>query len=174
MTVNGFCRGIAAVALLPCLGACGGNEEAVEPSEQSSSAQTDGGARLYVWLYDADGIDPDFLAVIDAEPASDSYGQVLTTVPAGEVRGGAHHTSLVMPSSGILFANDFLGNHSYIFDTQVGTGPALTGSFGNIGEYSFAHSFSELPNGNILATYQSKGRGKNNYQVFVVIHLLQG
>lgn len=132
-------------------------KEAVEPSEQSSSAQTDGGARLYVWLYDADGIDPDFLAVIDAEPASDSYGQVLTTVPAGEVRGGAHHTSLVMPSSGILFANYFLGNHSYIFDTQVGTGPALTGSFGNIGEYSFAHSFSELPNGNILATYQSKG-----------------
>lgn len=156
MIVNGFCRCFAAAGLLLGLGACGGNEEAVEADDQEST-QTDGDARLYVWLYDEDGIDPNFLAVVDAEPTSEDYGKLLTTVPAGEVRGGAHHTSLVMPTSGILFANDFPGNHSFIFDTQAPGGPTLTGSFGAIGEYAFAHSFAELPNGNILATYQSKG-----------------
>ena len=55
------------------------------------------------------------------------------------------------------FCHDFLGNHSYIFDTQTGDGAALVGSFGGINEYACAHSFAELPNGNILATYQSKG-----------------
>ncbi|TDI48656.1 MAG: hypothetical protein E2P02_00280, partial [Acidobacteria bacterium] len=140
MTVNGFCRGIAAVALLLCLGACGGNEEAVEPSEQSSSAQTDGGARLYVWLYDADGIDPDFLAVIDAEPASDSYGQVLTTVPAGEVRGGAHHTSLEVDR--ISFDGSF-GPH-WSSHNLAGTRIVINGYYDNLARRTMMLVFDPL------------------------------
>ncbi len=154
MTFDRSCRGLAALALLV---ACSSNDEAGKPDGQSPTLPAGEDARLYVWLHDADGEGPDFLAVVGADPGADDYGQVLTTIPAGEVRGDAHHTSLVMPSSGILFANDFLGNHSYIFDTQTGDGAALVGSFGGINEYASAHSFAELPNGNILATYQSKG-----------------
>lgn len=123
-----------------------------EPKNQPDSL-------LFIWLHDADAEAANFLAVIDADKASATYGQVITTVPAGEVRGRAHHTSITLPFSGILFANDFDGNHTYIYDTGVKTAPVLKGSFGAMGEYGFAHSFSELPNGNILATFQSKGSG---------------
>lgn len=139
------------------LAACG--NEAPESGAEMEPAGGGPETLLYVWLYDADAKDPDFLAVIDADTASSDYGTILTTVPAGEARGNAHHTPIYLPESGILFANDFAGDHTFIYDTSKPLAPVLTGSFGHIGEYSFAHSFSELPNGNILATFQSKGDG---------------
>ena len=33
----------------------------------------------------------------------------------------------------------------------------MSKSFGKIKEYSFPHSYSELPNGNIISTFQTKG-----------------
>ena len=127
---------------------------ACEPSVPE--VQADPESLIYVWLYDAEREDPNFLAVIDGDPKSGRYGEVLTTVPAGEVRGGSHHTSITLPRSGFLFANDFSGNRTYIYDTGTPLEPKLAGEFGDIGRYSFPHSFSELPNGNILVTFQSK------------------
>ena len=128
-------------------------------NEPEPEAQAEPESLLYVWLYDADKEDPDFIAVIDADPQSPGYGEVRGTVLAGEVRGGSHHTSITLPYSGFLFANDFLGNYTYIFDTSEPSAPKLVGEFGNIGRYSFPHSFSELPTGNILVTFQSKDGG---------------
>lgn len=128
-------------------------------SEEKPAAKAAPESLLYVWLSDSDREGPDFLAIIDADAASPNYGKVMTTVPAGEVRGDAHHTSVTLPQSGILFANDFSGNYTYLFDTSEPLAPRLAGSFGDIGRFSFPHSFSELPNGNILATFQSKDGG---------------
>lgn len=145
--------GFAAAALLTfSLAAC----EDPRPKPEVRAAPQ---SLIYVWLHDADGKGANFLAVIDADPDSARYGEVLTTVPAGEVRGRAHHTSITLPYSGFLFANDFSGSHTYIYDTSTPMEPKLSGSFGDIGRYSFPHSFSELPNGNILATFQSKDGG---------------
>lgn len=128
-----------------------------EPAHQDGQDGTE--SLLYVWLFDAKAEAPDFLAVIDADAASEGYGRVLTTVPTAGIRGHAHHTSVTLPYSGKLFANDFMGNYTYIFDTTDSKSPVLHGSFGNIGGYSFPHSFSELPNGNMLVTFQTKGDG---------------
>jgi hypothetical protein len=122
-------------------------------------AGRDSGARLYVWLHAIDRAQPNFLAVVDADAESASYGEVLATVPAGEVRGHAHHTSLTMPRSGMLFANDFAGGHTYLYDTNEHDAPVLRGGFGRVAIYTYAHSFSELPNGNMLVTFQSKREG---------------
>src|SRR5439155_15467428 len=40
---------------------------------------------LYVWTSDADQKDADFLSVLDADPASSSYGKVIATAPTGRL-----------------------------------------------------------------------------------------
>lgn len=120
------------------------------------AVETVQGPLLYVWMSDADDVDENFLMVVDADPSSEGYGQILSTIPVEGIRGHAHHTSITLPFSGFLFANDFMGNYTYIFDTTTPESPTLSNSFGNIDDYSFPHSFAELPNGNMLVTFQTK------------------
>lgn len=112
---------------------------------------------LYVWLHDKTMVQPNFLAVLDADSNSSNYGQIVTTVPVGERGGMAHHTQIYLPKSGMIFANDFTGNSTYVFDTSVPEQPRLAQQFGSIDALTFAHSYSELPNGNMLATFQTEG-----------------
>ena len=131
------------------LTACGAVSNELNPSPDSY---------LYVWGNDTDANgDPNFLTVINSDPSSPNYGTLVTTVPTSGARGNAHHTSLVLPSSGSLFANDFRGNSSFIFDTSEPFAPTLEKAFQNKGDYDYAHTFSEIPNGNILAVFQTKG-----------------
>ena len=138
-----------AVVLGACvfLTACGDVSIDVTPSPESY---------LYVWHFDEDANDdPNFLSVINTDPNSLDYGTLVTTVPTAGARGHAHHTSLVLPMSGFLFANEFNGNTSFIFDTNSASAPTLKGNFQNRGDYNYAHTFSELANGNILAVFQT-------------------
>lgn len=146
-----FCAVIAAAMLA---GAC-------EPADEQSGQEEQSGPNslIYVWMSDAAAEVPNFLAVIDADSTSGTYGTILKTIPTEGIRGDAHHTNVTLPKSGMLFANDFMGNGTHIFEMTDPENPVFRGSFGNIGDYSFAHSFAELPNGNILATYQTAGEG---------------
>lgn len=140
---------IAVLGACVILSACGGASNEVPASSDSY---------LYVWQFDEDANDdPNFLSVINADPTSQAYGTLVTTVPTTGVRGGAHHTSLVLPTSGFLFANDYRGNSSFIFDTRNTATPTLKATFRNKGNYNYAHTFSELANGNILAVFQTQG-----------------
>src|SRR5689334_5202888 len=52
---------------------------------------------LYVWASDQAHKAPDFLAVVDFQPESDTYGKVINTVPIpppGNVGNEAHHCHL--------------------------------------------------------------------------------
>lgn len=119
--------------------------------EESSSPES----YLYVWQFDPDANDdPNFLSVINSDFSSENYGILVTTIPTTGVRGGAHHTSIVLPNSGFLFANDYNGNSSSIFDTRNTAAPIITQTFENKGEFNYAHTFSELANGNILGVFQ--------------------
>ena len=69
---------------------------------------------LYVWMHDIGFEDPNFLAVIDADDESRTYGKLLNTIPATKTVGMAHHTPLFLPSSGMIFANDFHNSHTYV------------------------------------------------------------
>lgn len=131
---------------------CGPAQEPAEAEEKAESQSL-----IYAWMFDSQQEAPNFLAVIDADAASKRYGEILETVAAGKIRGDAHHTNFTLPNSGKLFANDFMGNGTYIFDTGDPRHPVLAGSFKNQGDYSFAHTFVELPNGNTLATFQTRG-----------------
>lgn len=113
---------------------------------------------LYVWAGAEDEGESDFLAVIDSDPVSPTYGQVLSSVPVG-VQGNAHHSEHRMPSGDSLFVNSFSAGASFVIDLSDPEAPSVASSFGAIGEYTYPHTFERLPGGNVLATFQTKGEG---------------
>ncbi|MGB6605119.1 MAG: hypothetical protein WA747_01650 [Steroidobacteraceae bacterium] len=103
----------------------------------------------------ARGLGKDFLAVFDIHPGA-SFGKLVTMLPVGEA-AMAHHTSYAEPPNGVLYANDWLANRTYLFDLRDARHPQLLREFGSIGAYGYPHSFVSLSNGNTLATFQYSG-----------------
>ena len=48
----------------------------------------------------------DFLAVLDADPASATYGKVFASTAVGIAGAMAHHTEFTLPAGRALFASD--------------------------------------------------------------------
>jgi hypothetical protein len=46
---------------------------------------------LFVWARDKEGEQTDFFSVFNADPESEQYGQLVSTVPMG-IAASAHHT----------------------------------------------------------------------------------
>jgi hypothetical protein len=109
---------------------------------------------LFVWAGDRALAGNDFLAVIDANPASPSYGRLVTTLATDQKTVRVHHTEYTMPSSGMLFANDHDVGRTFIFDVRDPLHPKTVTSFTDMAGYMHPHSFVRLPNGNVLATFQ--------------------
>lgn len=124
---------------------------AVSPRAQESKAQ---GHDLFAWTGDAAGKGNDFLAVIDADPSSPSYGHLITTLATDQQTQLVHHTEYTMPASGMLFANDHYAGRTFIFDVRDPLHPRTVTSFTDMDGYMHPHSFLRLPNGNVLATFQ--------------------
>src|SRR5215210_4751879 len=73
-----------------------------------------GSTQLLVWAWDVDKDADDFLAVVDVDRRSPTYGQVVRTLPARGGRG-AHHIEYEISTSQ-LFANSFETGHTFVFD----------------------------------------------------------
>ena len=142
------------LALLAVL-ACGTGEPEDPASRAGASAPS---PFLYVWAGAEDDADSDFLAVIDADPSSDRYGEIVASVPVG-LKGMAHHSEHVMPDGDTLFVNSFRAGATFLVDVSDPYAPRVAGSFREMGEYTYPHTFERLPNGNVLATFQTKGEG---------------
>lgn len=112
---------------------------------------------LFVWTADADGEQSDFLAVINLDRRSPSFGTVVATAPTGVKKSRSHHTEHDMPAGNILFANGFGAGRTWLFDLNQPRRPVVKASVGDAGTMMHAHSFARLPNGNVLATYQMTG-----------------
>lgn len=112
---------------------------------------------LYVWAGDLDGKEEDFLATIDADPQSADYGRIVATTPVGEKGLVPHHTEYEYPREGLLLANGWGGARSFAFDMSDARAPRVAASFGDVGGYSYLHSFLRLPGGRIVATFQGTG-----------------
>jgi hypothetical protein len=115
---------------------------------------TSSGHYLFAWTGDAEGKGKDFLAVIDADPASPSYGHLVTTVATDQQTMMVHHTEYTMPASGMLFANDHFAGRTFIFDVRDPLHPKVAASFTDMDGYMHPHSYLRLPNGHVLATFQ--------------------
>lgn len=112
------------------------------------------GHYMFAWAGDVAGSGNDFLAVLDADPSSASYGRLLATTVTEQQSMQVHHTEYTMPEGGLLFANDHLAGRTFIFDVRDPLNPKVTASFEELGGFSHPHSFLRLPNGHVLATFQ--------------------
>ena len=112
---------------------------------------------IFAWAGDEDEKESDFLAVIDADPASATYGKVLATAPIGVKATMPHHIEYETPPATTLFANGWKAGHSFVLDVAEPLKPRVTADFKRAGDYSYPHSFARLPSGNVLATFQSIG-----------------
>lgn len=112
---------------------------------------------LFAWGGDLDKKGSDFLAVIDADPVSATYGKVLRTVTTGTTDSVPHHTEVEMSRGGYLMANGFEGGRTWIFDLRKPLRPRVAATFDSFAGYLHPHSFYRLSNGNVLATFQYHG-----------------
>src|SRR5487761_2782547 len=85
------------------------------------------------------GLDRDFLAVFDVRPGP-SFGKLVTMLPVG-MATMAHHTNYSEPPDDVLYANDWLGNRTYVFDLRDPPHPRLLRKFGSVGALGYPHSF---------------------------------
>ncbi|HET9356222.1 MAG TPA: hypothetical protein VFO42_08680 [Sphingomicrobium sp.] len=117
------------------------------------------GHYLFVWTGDQAKQGTDFLAVLDADPASAHYGKLVAGVGTDIKTVRIHHTEYEMPASGMLFANDHDPNESVVFDLRDPRKPKVAARFQSLGGFGMPHSFVRLPNGNVLATFQFVDHG---------------
>ncbi|HWY55233.1 MAG TPA: hypothetical protein VNZ03_12265 [Terriglobales bacterium] len=120
----------------------------------SQEHQKASGDYMFAWTGDVEHKGNDFLVVIDADPASTSYGQLVTTLATDQRTMRVHHTEYVMPASGMLFANDHDAGRTFIFDVREPLHPKIVTSFTDMAGYMHPHSYVRLPNGDVLATFQ--------------------
>ncbi|MEO7602096.1 MAG: hypothetical protein ABIS39_02365 [Sphingomicrobium sp.] len=115
------------------------------------------GDYLFVWAADVGAKRADFLAVIDSDPTSAHYAEVVATVPTSVANARAHHTEHAMPEGGKLFANAFAAGKTFVFDLRDPRRPKLETAFENAGDFMHPHSFARTPKGSVLATFQMRG-----------------
>lgn len=126
-------------------------------ADKKPSSAPKGSSYLFVWGGDEARKANDFLSVIDANPSSPTYGKIVATASSGAAGTMPHHTEYEFPADGQLFANGWEAGHTFVFDVSHPLKPRLASQFTSIGGYSYPHSFVRLPNGNVLATFQSRG-----------------
>lgn len=132
--------------------------------DESSTGAVDGATTpspyLYIWAGDADRAegDQDFLIVVDADPSSPTFADVVTTAPVGSTGSGPHHAEPVAPQHGLLFANGFGGDRTFLFDLTSPMQPVVAGELELPPEYNFLHSFLRMQDGHVLTTAQEGGR----------------
>ncbi|QNM83073.1 hypothetical protein H8M03_01540 [Sphingomonas sabuli] len=117
------------------------------------------GHHLFVWTADEAKQANDFLAVIDADPGSATYGRLVAGVGTDIKSNRIHHTEYEMPASKMLFANDHNPNESVVFDLRDPLRPRVAARFQSMGGYAMPHSFLRLPSGNVLASFQFADHG---------------
>ena len=137
-------RLVAVIALALCVSPA--------PCQEAKSAAP--GHYLFAWTGDVARKGNDFLAVIDADPSSPSYGRLVTTLATDQPTKLVHHTEYSMPESGMLFANDHDAGRTFIFDVRDPLQPRIAASFTDMAGYMHPHSYLRLPNGHVLATFQ--------------------
>lgn len=123
-----------------------------------ASHQAPGGSYLFMWAGDATGKASDFLAVIDASPASPRYGTVVASLATGVAGTHPHHTEHEMPANGHLLANGFHAGRTWLFDLSNPVAPRIITSFGDVAGFSHPHSFVRLANGHVLTTFQYRAQ----------------
>jgi hypothetical protein len=121
------------------------------------------GSFLFLWAGDADYKASDFLAVIDSDPGSPSYGAVVASLPTGKSGTHPHHTEHEMSPTGHLLANGFQAGRTWLFDLTQPLEPRILTAFDGLASFSHPHTFIRMDNGHVLTTFQYAAPGKADH-----------
>lgn len=128
--------------------ACGGSAERDEAKAPSPY--------LYVWAGtghdNTTGVD--MIAVLDANPSSESYGAVLTALTVDSGGRSPAYTESVAPATGMLFVNDDRADKAYLVDFSDPIFPRRGGRLAKVPGGRRLHAFARLANGHVVATVQ--------------------
>jgi hypothetical protein len=124
------------------------------PAHTQESKAAGPGHYLFAWSGDQLERGNDFIAVIDADPQSPSYGRLVSTAVTDQKSMQVRHTEYTSPQSGMLFANDHAAGRTFVFNINDPLHPTVATSFGDLAGFEHPHSFIRLPNGHVLATFQ--------------------
>lgn len=129
---------------------------AVPGVAQKAASDPEPSRYLYVWA--GTGSDTtrgiDMMTVIDADPKSSSYGAVRAALTVDSAGSMPHHTEIIAPRTGVIAANDYAGDKSYLVDFRTPEKPRLAGRLDRVPGGRRLHSFERLDNGHLLATVQ--------------------
>jgi hypothetical protein len=123
-------------------------------SPMATTNESGGSTHVFDWAWDIDKDSDDFLAVVDVNRRSATYGQVVSTLPAPGGRG-AHHVEYELATNQ-LFANAFETGRTFVFDIGDPAHPQLLSNFGDAGPFAHPHSFARTPSGTVLGTFQGR------------------
>lgn len=156
MAARQITRGLtisACFAFLGAVAAC--SSTAAKPTENTPSRY------LYVWAGTGHDSTPgaSMITVLDANPASATYGAILSALTVDSAGRMPHHSEFALPAKGPLFVNDFTGDKSFLVDFSNPAAPRLAGQITAPPGFRQVHSFDRLANGNVIATMQF-GDGK--------------
>lgn len=127
------------------------------PSQDGGEPVAEPAGYLFAWAGDQDERpeDTNFLAVIDIDPASPTYREIVATSPLGSAGGMPHHTEVELPRDGQpLFVNAFMAGRTWLYDLRDPLAPAMVGEVDSVPGYHMPHSFLRLADGTVLATMQ--------------------
>lgn len=110
---------------------------------------------LLVWAGDADRQHDDFLAVIDADPMSETYGAVLRTVPVGTRANEPYAMETRQSPDGLLLAGGLLSGRTFVFDVRDPRSARLVyvDAPREGRHYATPRAYVRLENGHRLATF---------------------
>ncbi|MGE0441710.1 MAG: selenium-binding protein SBP56-related protein [Gemmatimonadales bacterium] len=137
-----------------------GTDNGGDPHAGHGEAKT-----LYVWASDQDHQSPDFLAVVDFDRESRTYGKVLKTVPLpppGNIGNEPHHCH-TSADQRILACGGLLSvlkgqNEMFFFDISRARDPKYLGSV-KAALSSITDDFLALPHGGFLVTNMGSATG---------------
>ena len=110
---------------------------------------------LYVWAGTSHHTDAgtNFIAVIDVDSSSATYGKVLTSTAAGTGMM-PHHAEYTRPVGHPFFANDFMSGRTVLIDPSTPTSPRLAGTADSTPGFRQLHSLLRLGDTLVFASLQ--------------------
>jgi hypothetical protein len=96
----------------------------------------------------------DFLAVLDADGTSPTYGKTLATHEVGTPGMMAHHMELSLPVGHPVFTSDYITGQIFLVDVDNPLAPRVARRIDSVPGFRSAHSFARLQNGNVVVAMQ--------------------
>jgi hypothetical protein len=96
----------------------------------------------------------DFVAVLDVDSASATYGQVIATTAVEGEGAMAHHTEFALSDRLTLFANDYHKGSISVIDLSAPRAPRVSATVDSVPGFRTPHSFARLASGHVIATMQ--------------------